>query len=130
MKYSIFIIVFCLTGCEYHQDRLLIQNGTKKEICSELLIQNKVDGKYQEVAANLEIQPYKSGHPISRSSISFELQNNSVDSILYIVVHNYSDREYVFKNIDNLVFDKRFKTKRFSKSKLDSLNWTVKYDEQ
>jgi len=130
MKYSIFIIVFCLAACHYHQDKLLIQNGSKKEICSELLIKSKVGGKYQAVAANLETQAYDSGHPIRRSSISSELQNNSADSILYIVFHRYSDREFVFKNPDSLFFNSRFKFKKFSKSQLDSLNWAVKYDEQ
>ena len=128
MKYSIFIFVICLISCDYRLDDLLIQNQTQSEICSEVLIKNKVDGKYQAVAANLVIHPYKSKHPTRRSPISFELQNNSADSILYIIFHKYVDREYVFKNPDKVIFDNRFETKTFSKLALDSLNWTVKYN--
>ena len=129
MKYSILIIFFFITGCQYKPDKLLIRNGTKKEICSEILIKNKIDDKYKAVAANLVILPHHSGHPTRKYSILFELQNNSADSILYIVFHNYSDRDYVFKNIDNSVFDKRFKLKKFSIIALDNLNWTVNYDD-
>jgi hypothetical protein len=128
MKYLIFIIAVYASGCDYHQDKLLIQNNTLEEVCSELLIQNKVSGKFQEVAANLEIKAAGSAHPTVRNSISFELNNNSADSTLYLVFHKYRDRDYIFKNINSIIFDKRFTTSKYSCSKLDSLNWTIKYN--
>lgn len=124
------VLTFYVTSCDYHQDKLLIQNNTKGLICCEILIKNKINGIYNEVAANLEINAHKSEHPILRSPISTELKNNSADSVLYIVVHDCDDKEYVFKNIGSVVLDKRFILGKYSKNILDSLNWVVKYNGQ
>ncbi len=126
MRCLVFIVAFFVVGCHYRQDRLLIQNDAGEKICCEILIKNKSSSVYYEVAANLEIETNKSAHPISRSSISAELKNNSADSILYIIFHNCDDREYIFNNIDSIVFDKRFNVSKYSHSKLDSLSWRIK----
>jgi hypothetical protein len=49
---------------------------------------------------------------------------------LYIVFYNKIDQQYVYKNINRIIFDKKYITYKYSKKELDNMNWIVSYPDE
>jgi hypothetical protein len=119
-----------ITGCEYHSDRLKIQNQSKCPICYVILIYGKTSKSFYEATAGGEVKPFSYTSPIVRrgDEISYQLDRTSFDKKLYIIFYDPSYRSYVMRNIRTIVFDKKYTKVAFNITELDSLGWVIKYN--
>jgi hypothetical protein len=124
---GIIISVILFTSCNYREDKLTIQNNSNKDICCETLIRGIKDSAFYPVSAGIEISPNSGRHPLVRNGILNEMKDQSLDKVLYLVYYNCNDKEFVYKNFKNIIFNKKYLVHQYSINKLDSLNWVVKY---
>jgi hypothetical protein len=123
-----YTIAILLVSCDYSKDKLIIQNNSKKEICYQTLVSNKANHVFYQVSAGGEIKAGSYNSPLVRQDIFTVIENSSSDKKLYVVFHDCNDKEYVYKHINSIVFDKRYIIKSFYKKDLDSLQWVIKYE--
>jgi hypothetical protein len=124
---SLFLVFI---ACDYSKDKLRIINNSKEDVHYETLIKNKENYVFYQISAGGEININDTSSPLVRTPIIDLINENSVDSILYIVFYNKIDQQYVYKNINRIIFDKKYITYKYSKKELDNMNWIVSYPDE
>ncbi|WP_309847731.1 hypothetical protein [Flavobacterium sp. 2755] len=119
--------LFLTMNCHYKKDKLKIKNNSAKYIYYHVLVKYRNENVYYGPSIGGKVDPGNFDSPGIRGSILHEMNTNSYDKTLYIVYFNEKDREYVFKNENIILFDKRFKNDKYSIKELDSMNWVVNY---
>lgn len=119
-----------IIGCTYHKDKLIIKNNSSKNIDYEIFIKvksNESGFKYKIISASGDFDYNNNSSPIVRNYISDEIDKNSCDSILYIYIYDKIDHDFFYKHMDSIIYSKNVNFYKYSKQKLDSLNWVIDY---
>lgn len=114
-----------MTACHYQEDKLVIINNSQNAICYETLI--KKGTTYFEGSAGGKIGIKSSDSPAVRGSIASTIRKYSSDMILYVVYYRCKDADFIYRNTNFIVNDKRFKVDKYSLKELDSINWVIRY---
>lgn len=126
-KYLVVFTAFIFLNCHYRKDELVITNNTNDEVCYETLAKNKKQNIYFQASAGGKIKPHGRDSPLVRGSIKYTIQDSLADNTLYIVFYNLKEREYIYKNINNLVGNGKYIVRRFSRKELDKKKWMISY---
>jgi hypothetical protein len=128
-KSHFLLLILGLTtlSCGYNNDKLKIYNKSNSSICYETLIKDR-EGEYFQASAGDCIDLGKNSSPPLIGSIEYNMEQSSIDKVLYIVYYNRQDQEYVYKNIKTIVHNKKFKTDKYTLETLSRRNWKVIYD--
>ncbi len=130
LKYFFLVSAFVITSCHYKKDKLKIKNNSTNNIYYHIILKFRDENTYYGPAVGGKIAPNTYDSPGVRSTILHEMETNSYNKMLYIVYFNVEDREYVYKNENTVIFNKKFKVDKYSLNELDSINWAVSYPDR
>lgn len=127
LKYILLALTFIILSCHYKKDKLKIKNNTTKDICYHIILKYRDENTYYGPAIGGRIKPNTYDSPGIRGTILNEINKNSYNKTLYIVYFNVKDREYVYKNENTIIFNKKFHVDKYSIRELDSMKWIINY---
>jgi hypothetical protein len=127
LKYILLALTFITLSCHYKKDKLKIKNNTAKDIYYDVILKYRYENTYYGAASGGRIKPNTYDSPAVRGTILHEMNENSFEKILYIVYFNAKDLEYVYKNENTIIFNKKFHVDKYSIRELDSMKWIINY---
>lgn len=125
---KIFILSIFLNSCHYSKDKLVVENNTTINICYQILLKIKDKKKFYHAGVGLEMKPNSKSSPIIKHTILESMDQFSNDKILYVIYYKVKDRDYVHKNLENIINIKKFRVDKYSLKQLDSLKWVIEYN--
>ncbi|WP_337968720.1 hypothetical protein [uncultured Flavobacterium sp.] len=127
LKYILLALTFIILSCHYKKDKLKIKNNSAKDIYYHVILKYRDENTYYGPAIGGRIKPNTYDSPGIRGTILNEMNKNSHNKTLYIVYFNVKDREYVYKNENTIIFNKKFHVDEYSIKELDSMKWIINY---
>lgn len=138
MKKYFFVFILIITiGCNYINDKLIVQNNTDKEIWFVVMYKNRLDNKFYYTQIQSLVYPNESTSAIlqvvgTNNKNCEEILNNQLyDNKIYVAFFNPNVTGPIENLNPNVIFDnEKIKVKIYTKNDLDNLGWVVNYNER